>query len=82
MIGEPLRQTCFICGRRFQFSQHTYDGRRISRWDIMICRQCDNGNQDGLNPQGNEKLLEHLKERKTEIKFTSNGFIVIPPNGS
>ena len=42
---------CFLCKRAFQFGPHIYNGRRIPRWDIMICHPSERGNWDGVVPR-------------------------------
>lgn len=42
---------CDVCGNKFQFGEHVYDGKRIHLYDIMVCMGCYRSNWDGWAPQ-------------------------------
>ena len=54
-------EVCDICGARVQLGPHVYGGKRIPRYQITICQDCWNENQDGYGPAVEEKFLAHLK---------------------
>lgn len=59
----PIMYTCQMCGSRFQFGPHRYDGKFIRSYQLMVCRPCHEGNHDGWSPLFEAKLERHLEER-------------------
>lgn len=56
------KEKCAVCGTRFQFSNHQYDGKKCQGYNMMVCRSCYNGNHDGWALHHEERILEHLEE--------------------
>lgn len=73
---------CFLCKQGFQFGPHTYKGRRIPAWDIMICESCDNGNWDGVVPHTHPDLIQHLEKQGIGIRLNEKGWLDLPKRGS
>jgi hypothetical protein len=71
---------CGLCGLPFQFGPHVYMGQSVNAWEIMVCRNCIQGNHDGIVEAAHPHLIEHLNERGIEVKRYSNGRIAWPDN--
>lgn len=56
-----------MCGRKFQFGPHKYDGKYIPRYDIEVCMICHKGNWDGWAPDCEKKLINYLTKKGKEI---------------
>ncbi len=69
---------CFLCKTQFQFGPHTYNGRRIPPWDIMVCSSCYGGNWDGLVLSSHPRLEAHLKARGIKIHLNEKGWLNWP----
>ena len=78
MTEPPGIETCFLCGRRFQFGFGRYDGRLIRRWNIMVCNPCWRENPDGIVPASVPHLIEHLKCKGIAVGYNKNGWIEWP----
>src|SRR3979409_607746 len=63
--GEEMREQiwhdCGLCGRRFQYGPHRYEGHFIPRYKLVACDSCWHGNPDGWGPTTEPRLLSHLK---------------------
>lgn len=71
-----LYDTCEICGRRFQFGPHVYNGQRIPAYEITVCKVCFDGNWDGWGMRAEPVLIAHLKSRGIPIpERNAQGFI-------
>jgi hypothetical protein len=69
---------CFLCKRSVQYGPHAYGLRKIRAWNIMVCHQCYGSNWDGLVPDQHPRLLEHLKNKGTQVKLNPRGWIDWP----
>jgi hypothetical protein len=69
---------CFLCDLPFQFGPQAYHGRHIGSWGVEICDNCLRGNWDGIVPQQNPRLLEHLRANGTSIALNPKGLLDIP----
>ena len=56
---EPT--VCELCGARFQFGPHLYDGKHTRCYSLTICARCWDGNRDGYGPAVEKQFLAHLK---------------------
>lgn len=65
--NDSFMYECFMCGCKFQFVDHRYNGKRIIKYDIMVCTRCYDGNWDGWGPNCEEKLINHLSGRGVKI---------------
>jgi hypothetical protein len=74
--------TCGLCGKSFQFGPHVYNGRYIKRWDEQICRECDNGNHDGLVIEHHPEFIERLRSKGVDLSPNGKGWLDIPPRGA
>lgn len=63
MEDAKFQQKCQICGCIFRFGPHIYHGRRIAKYELMVCRACWIGNWDGWSPEWDERLETHLSAR-------------------
>ncbi len=57
---------CPVCGSKYQFGPHIYNGHVLQGWDICVCSICYEGNWDGWTPYYEPKLLAILKEKNIE----------------
>jgi hypothetical protein len=54
---------CGLCGSKFQFGPHVYEGKHIARYQLTVCRACWLGNHDGWGPSAEAAFLAHLKAK-------------------
>jgi len=74
---------CCICERPFKFGPHVYDGRPITRWcSLMICRECDCINHDGVVAETHPHLIPRLESLGIKFVLDENGLIIVPTIGS
>jgi hypothetical protein len=74
---DAFLMNCFLCGSRFQFGPHIYDGR--PQWeDVMVCIPCIRGNWDGVVLASHPRLGEHLKAKGIPIKLNAKGWLDLP----
>lgn len=59
--------TCGLCGSKFQFGRHIYDGKHIARYQIDVCSMCYAGNKDGWGPASEPRILELLETKGIPI---------------
>lgn len=59
---NPFMETCFFCGRKFQFGEHEYAGNWLEEFRVHICNTCKDANWDGLAPVNEQKFLKHLEQ--------------------
>jgi hypothetical protein len=62
----------------FQFGPHTYEGQHIKSWGVEICDTCRRGNWDGIVPEQNPRLMEHLRAKGISIALNPKGLLDIP----
>lgn len=74
----PFMVDCFICECAFQHGPHKYEGRGIGEWGIVVCDRCYNGNQGGLVPHRQPKLMSHLKAKSIDPARNKRGWIDWP----
>ena len=68
---------CCVCKEPFQFGPHVYAGRLIPGWfGLMICRECDHANHDGIVPDPH--LVRRLESVGIKITLNENRWIVVP----
>ena len=60
MHDAKFQQKCQICGSTFRFGPHIFHGRRIGKYDLMVCRHCWIDNWDGWAPECESRLEAHL----------------------
>jgi hypothetical protein len=63
MTDEKIMQTCELCPEKYQHGPHRYEGKHSVLFDLWVCPNCWEGNEDGWNPRHETKLLAHLKEK-------------------
>lgn len=61
MPNKEMMFTCDMCGSKYQFGNHVYDGKRIPRYKLDVCMTCYEGNWDGWAPHFERRLEDHLK---------------------
>ena len=64
---ESLRIPCELCGRRVQHSHHKYEGQTIARYQLFVCRSCYDANADGWGSVHEDRLLDHLLNKRLPI---------------
>ena len=73
-------EVCPVCGERYQFGPHSYEGHRLEAYDMRVCDGCEVGNHDGWAPHHEATLLEHLKTRNLpEPERLENGMLPFNP---
>src|SRR5947208_12967874 len=60
-MSEQIWHECGLCGGRFQYGPHRYEGHFIARYKLVACDRCWHGNADGWGPVAEPKVLAHLK---------------------
>jgi hypothetical protein len=78
MADTPIMSQCFICKRPFKYGPHIYNGRRITKWDMMICSRCPERNWEGIVPEKHPDLIPYLKSRGIQMKLNARGWIDWP----
>jgi len=73
-------ETCTLCNGKFRFGRGIYDGRRVAKWSISVCRTCEIANQDGVVPS--DRLVEHLNAQGVEVTYNDRGWIDLPARSS
>jgi hypothetical protein len=69
---------CFLCQEPFQYGPHVYMGQPVKAWDIIVCRSCIRGNQDGIVPSTYPHLDAHLEARGAFKRNEKIGWIDWP----
>jgi len=54
---------CGLCGQRFPFGPHRYDGKFLKHYKLMVCQSCYDGSWNGISPANEEGFEAHLKEQ-------------------
>jgi len=77
---DPMTPTCdcFLCKKPFQFGEHIYNGRRIPRWNMMVCDRCDRANAGGVMPHVHPDLVPYLEARGLAVPYNAKGWIDLP----
>jgi len=60
-MSEQIWHECGLCGGRFQYGPHRYEGHFVARYKLVACDRCWHGNADGWGPAAELKVLAHLK---------------------
>ena len=60
-------ETCFLCGKKFEFGSHKYYGKKVPYYEFMLCDAHYQGNWDGFAPHYEDKIIKHLKENNIPI---------------
>lgn len=66
-IDNCVTYPCFICGQRFPFGPHRYEGKHVRAYRMNVCMPCWSGNWDGWAPHHEAKLLERLSDKGLPI---------------
>ena len=67
-MAEIETKQCELCNSNYQQGAGIYEGHRLDLYDDMICcKSCWNGNEDGWNPSKEKLLIEHLKKKNLPI---------------
>jgi hypothetical protein len=61
--GPKFMFPCDLCGSKFQFGPHVYDGKHIASYQLTVCRSCWESNHDGWAPGLEDVFLAHLKAK-------------------
>lgn len=69
---------CFLCQGEFQYGPHVYEGWRCPEWNIMVCRPCYLGNDDGIVPGSYPHLEQHLRSIGAGAGLNRAGWIAWP----
>ncbi len=73
---------CCVCDEPFKFGPHVYEGRPIPGWqDLMICRECEKSNHDGVVSATHPHLMQRLKSLGIEVVLNKDGWIVLLASG-
>jgi hypothetical protein len=75
---QPIVGTCFLCNKHFRDGPGAY-GKYVRQWDITVCSDCYRRNQEGIVPDQNHHLLEHLNTKGIKIKLNDRGWLDWPP---
>ncbi len=67
MAQDKIMVRCDMCGNQFQMGPHVYDGKYIKRYDLSVCKLCYDGNWDGWGPNHEDRLIQHLKEKRISL---------------
>lgn len=59
---QKIMMICDICGQKYQFGNHKYDGKYIPKYKLNVCMSCYEGNWDGWAPHYEQKFIEHLNQ--------------------
>lgn len=70
VVPEPGKQMsdfehfedCELCGRRFRFGAHIYDGKHVARYNVTVCRECYYENAGGWKPSVESRVTAKLRE--------------------
>ncbi len=55
---------------------HIYEGKKISRYHLSVCKLCYDGNWDGWTPHYEGKILSHLEAKGLPIpERNENGLL-------
>jgi hypothetical protein len=67
MSTQFVLQDCDVCGQKFKFGPHLYEGHRLVLYGgAFACNACWVGNHDGWAPHLEPAILVLLKERGLE----------------
>ena len=61
MVDPKFMCNCDLCGSRFQFGPHVYDGKVIPGYKLTVCRTCWVSNHDGWGPVVEDQFVKHLQ---------------------
>lgn len=53
---------CPTCSFNYQHGPQIYNGRKLSGYQLQVCKNCYDGNWDGWTSQHNKLLLNRCKE--------------------
>lgn len=59
---EKFMSNCPICGNKFQYGLHLYDGRKLKWLGEPVCNICYMGNEDGWAPIYEPRVLELIEK--------------------
>jgi hypothetical protein len=71
---------CFLCEDEFQFGPHSYLGKPINAWGIMVCNECLAANRDGIVRETYPHLAAHLDALGLQPEKNAEGWILWPSN--
>ncbi|HJU16860.1 MAG TPA: hypothetical protein VJ770_10360 [Stellaceae bacterium] len=79
-MPRSIEGTCCVCGEQLQFVKSPHPGRSVSQWgDLIICRECERDNHDGIVIASHPDLPERIKKAGGAFVLSMEGHIVIPP---
>lgn len=61
-MPNEIFYSCELCGKKFQFGPGTYDGKSISRYNLLVCMTCWNNNHDGWHQKHENKIINKIVE--------------------
>lgn len=73
MPDTTIMPNCFLCKRSFQSGPNVNDGRPVRTWGVTICRDCLDGNWDGIVPAHHSNLIPHLLANGIKVSYNANG---------
>lgn len=56
---NPFTTSCQLCGSRFRFGPHVYNGKVVASYKLTLCDACYAGNCDGYAPHYEARLEGH-----------------------
>jgi hypothetical protein len=59
-VKNAIYYTCKLCGSKFQFGPHVYDGKWLNYYKMTLCRTCYDINWDGFAPHYEGVIERHL----------------------
>ena len=76
MNDKRITERCDICGRERQMGPHIYELRKLSLYDLFVCKEHIDANHDGWAPINEDKLLAKLRAGgKPEPERLENGLL-------
>ncbi|TCM81470.1 hypothetical protein EV216_11812 [Rhodovulum steppense] len=67
MSQAAFKETCYVCGREFQYGNHVYNGRKATRYGVMLCKACWESNHDGFNSLLEPKMIAACKINRLDL---------------
>ena len=78
MTDTKILQRCDLCGQERQMGPHIYELRKLSLYDIFVCKEHIEANHDGWTPMHEDKLLAKLRaDGKSEPARSDNGLLPV-----
>lgn len=81
MEETDLKDYCFFCGRSATNGPHKYQLDWDSKYQLLICHNCQNANLGGLRHDWDHKFERHLTERNLPFpEKNADGYYPVPGN--